>query len=360
MTNQDQTQSIQQQIVQAAADNTPLSIHGSGSHQFMLPEFEESLKIEMQHHTGIIDYQPTELTLKARSGTPISTLTPLLQENQQRLPTDFPEYAEGCTLGGAIAIGHSGSGRPFHGAIRDHVLGATLINGHAELVQCGGQVMKNVAGYDVSRMLCGSRGTLGPVLDITLKVLPQPETQLTLIYDKDMHAAIQTMNQMAGQALPITAAVFYQQQLIIRLQGTESGVRHAQQNIGGEIMPQEHDFWSGIQQQSHAFFKNAGTLWRIIVPATAPPLQLENEHQSLIDWCGGLRWIDCDTITITDRDHIRQLGGYIEAHKGAEATPPESLMSNLQQKMQRKIKQAFDPEYLFNPRLSPRTKAFDD
>ena len=350
--NQDQTSQIQQQLAQAAADKQPLSIHASGSHQFMLPAFSEAGKIDMRQHTGVIDYQPTELTLKARSGTAISELTPLLLENNQRLPTDLPQYAEGCTLGGAIAVGHTGSGRPFHGAIRDHVLGATLINGHGELVQSGGQVMKNVAGYDVSRLLCGSRGTLGPILDITLKVLPQPETQVTLVFEKDMASAILSMNQLAGQALPVTAAVFYQGQLIIRLQGTESGVRHAQHNIGGDEMQEDQPFWQSIQQQTHAFFSNAEALWRVILPAGCAPLALHNEHHSLVDWCGGLRWIDSSAISASDRDKISQMGGYIEAHRGNPATHPASLMNSLQQKMHQKIKQAFDPEYRFNPRLS--------
>ncbi len=351
--NQDQTQQIQQQLAQATANKQPLSIHGSGSHQFMLAEFSEAEKIDMRQHTGVIDYQPTELTLKAHSGTAISELIPLLQENHQRLPTDFPQYAEGCTLGGAIAVGHTGSGRPFHGAIRDHVLGATLINGHGELIHCGGQVMKNVAGYDVSRLLCGSRGTLGPILDITLKVLPQPETQVTLVFEKDMASAIQSMNQLAGQPLPVTAAVFYQGQLFIRLQGTESGVRHAQQHIGGDEMHEDRSFWQSIQQQTHAFFTHAEALWRVILPASAAALELQNEHHSLVDWCGGLRWIDSSEISASDRDKIRQMGGYIEAHRGNPPTHPASLMNSLQQKMQHRIKQAFDPENRFNPRLSP-------
>jgi glycolate oxidase FAD binding subunit len=350
--NQDNTPKIQQLVEQALGNLQPLSIHGSGSHQFMLDEFNEALCIDMREHSGVIDYQPTELTLKVRSGTSIQALKPLLQQNRQRLPTDFPMYSKDSTIGGAIALGHSGSGRPFHGAIRDHVLGVTIINGLAQALSGGGQVMKNVAGYDISRLLCGSRGTLGPILDITLKVLPQPETQLTLTFEQDEASAIRSMNQMAGEALPITAACYYQQQLIIRLQGTESGVRHAEQKMGGEHMSDDQQFWDSIQQQTHPFFANAESLWRIILPASTLPLELENDHSSFIDWCGGLRWLQCDTITQSDFMHIRNIGGYIESHKGAAPTQPATLMDTLQIKMHQKIKHAFDPHNLFNPKLS--------
>lgn len=350
--NQDLTQQLQQQIEHSISAKKSLSIHASGSHQFMLDDYQEDHTLDMTQHCGVIDYQPTELTLRARSGTRISELRQLLAQNNQGLATDIPIYTDNTTLGGTIAIGHSGSGRPFRGAIRDHVLGATLINGYAELITCGGQVMKNVAGYDVSRLLCGSRGTLGPILDITLKVLPLPQTQITLCFELDEDAAIRSMNQMAGQALPITAAVFYQGTMMIRLQGTESGVRHAQQNIGGEALPQDQEFWDSIQQQTHPFFSQAEALWRIIVPSSASKLELENEHQSFIDWCGGLRWIHSDAITQSDFIHVQNLGGYIEGHKGAPATQPSSLMDKMQTAMHRKIKHAFDPELRFNPKLS--------
>lgn len=354
--NQDNTQHIQQMVEQALGNQHALSIHGSASHRFMLDDFSETHHVDMREHSGIIDYQPAELTLKVRSGTPLSELKPLLLQNRQRLPTDFPIYAKDASVGGAIAIAHTGSGRPFHGALRDHVLGVTLINGLAQQLSGGGQVMKNVAGYDISRLLCGSRGTLGPILDVTLKVLPQPETQLTLTFEQDEASAIRNMNQLAGEAIPITAACYFQQQMIIRLQGTESGVRHAAQKMGGEQMPDDQTFWDSIQQQTHDFFSSANSLWRIILPASTLPLELENEHLSFIDWCGGLRWLQCDSITQSDFMHIRNIGGYIEAHKGAAPTQPATLMDTLQIKMHQKIKRAFDPYKLFNPRLCQ----FDD
>lgn len=306
----------------------------------------------MTRHQGILDYQPTELIIKARAGTTITEVQKTLAQSQQRLATDFPAYSPSATLGGAVAMGHTGSGRPFQGAIRDHILGVGLINGSAEILTCGGQVMKNVAGYDISRLLAGSRGTLGPVLDITLKVIPLAEQQITLVFELEENHAIQSMNTMASLSLPVTASCYYDQKTFIRLEGSESGLSQARQNIGGEELPESEKFWASIQQQSHEFFNVPHPIWRIIVPASTPELELEHKQQSLIDWCGGLRWIHAEKITQSDFIHITNMGGYIESHSGAQPTNPADLMTPLQKQMHSKIKKAFDPENLFNPALS--------
>ncbi len=348
----DNTQLIHELVKQAASKRQPVSIHGSDSHQFMLTRFSENQRIDMTSHQGIIDYQPTELTIKARTGTTIIEIQKLLSEQQQRLATDFPVYNKSSTLGGAVAIGHTGSGRPYQGAIRDHILGAGLINGSAEIINCGGQVMKNVAGYDVSRLLAGSRGTLGPILDITLKVLPTAEQQKTLVFEQDENQAIQSMNKMAGLSLPISASVYFNQKMYIRLEGTESGIKQASQALGGEELSQSEKFWHNIQQQDHVFFNSSHPLWRMIVPATTGKLELEFQHESLIDWCGGLRWIQADRITQNDLRTISNINGYIESHHSNQPTNPADLMNPLQKQMHQKIKNAFDPEKLFNPALS--------
>lgn len=347
----DTTETIQQQVEQALKQHQKLSIHGSGSHDFMLPDYREDQALDMTRHCGILDYQPTELNLKARSGTLITEIQQTLQESHQRLATDFPVYAPNATLGGALCIAHSGSGRPFLGAIRDHVLGATLINGSAERLSCGGQVMKNVAGYDISRLLAGSRGTLGPILDITVKVLPIPESSQTVVLDSDENQSIQTMNALAGRSLPVTAGVYHQQKLYVRLEGTESGVQQARATLGGESLNDSAGFWRSIQQQSHSFFKATQPGWRIVVPTTTPELPLEHGQQTLIDWCGGLRWVHADEITPSDLALINKLGGYIESHRGGLATDPAGLMTTHQKSLHHKIKMAFDPQGLFNPKL---------
>jgi len=348
----DNSKNFQQQVKQALKSQTALSIHAAHSHDFLLGDYAETELIDMTTHHGVIDHQPSELILTARAGTPLNEIRHLLAEHHQRLPTDFPQHSEQATLGGAVAIGHSGSGRPFLGAIRDHVLGVHLLIGSGETVRCGGQVMKNVAGYDVSRLLAGSRGTLGILLDITLKVLPEPEQQVTLAFEMDENRAIRHINELAGRSLPINACVVVDGQMLLRLEGTESGVAAAQQKLGGETLDDSPTLWDSLQRQTHDFFQPEQPLWRIIVPATAPKLELENEHQSLIDWCGGLRWIHSDEITQSDFVHVSNLGGYLENYRGASATHPQDLMTPLQSDMQQRIQRAFDPANTFNPKLS--------
>ncbi len=348
----DNQRTIQQQLTQALNNHSALSIHGAGSHDFLLGDFAEVERIDMTSHQGVIDYQPSELTLTARAGTPLDIIRAELAAQQQRLPTDFPQHGEQATLGGAISTGYSGSGRPFLGAIRDHVLGVHLLNGLAETVHCGGQVMKNVAGYDVARLLTGSRGTLGVMLDITLKVLPIPERQVTLAFDMDENRAIRHMNELAGRSLPINACIWSDGRLMLRLEGTDSGVAAAQRQLGGDQLSDSAALWDSLQRQTHAFFQSGQPLWRIIVPASAPRLELENAHRSLIDWCGGLRWIHCDSMTQADFMHVSNLGGYLENYGGATPTRPQDLMSPLQREMQQRLQQAFDPANVFNPKLS--------
>ena len=343
---------IREQVEQALSEQTPLCIHGAQSHHFMLPIYSEPSTIDMTQHHGIIDYQPTELNIKARAGTRISDIQQALAEQNQRLPTDFLRCAPDSTLGGSVAIGYTGSSRPFQGAIRDHILGAGLINGSAEILKCGGQVMKNVAGYDISRLLAGSRGTLGPILDITLKVLPAPETRQTLIFEYKENQAIQAMNQLAGQSLPISACAYLDRRCLIRLEGTESVVNWASQKLGGETLSDATAFWDSIQQQTHPFFQSTHPIWRVIVPATSNKLELEKHHQTMIDWCGGLRWVYADEITQSDFMHISNLGGYIESYRATTPTQPADMMTPLQKQMHRQIKAAFDPAQVFNPALS--------
>lgn len=349
----DQTKIIVEQVAGARSQGKSLSIHGSGSHNFMLADFrEDALQLDMTAHNGIIDYQPTELTLQARSGTPVAEIEKALAEKNQRLPTDFLCFKAQSTLGGAVAIGLTGCSRPFRGAIRDHVLGVTLVNGQAETIKGGGQVMKNVAGYDISRLMAGSYGTLGVMLDVTLKVLPRSERIDTRVFEMEENAALQHMNELAGKPLPIAAAIYLDGSLYLRLEGSEAGVAHAISRIGGETLEQSAGFWQSINNHSHSFFDDAQSLWRIVVPTTTAKLELESDHQALIDWCGGQRWLKSDTLAASDYEHVRNVGGYIESFRGKPPHQPESNLQPLQIRMQQRIKQAFDPDRIFNPVLS--------
>ncbi len=348
----DSSQHIHDQVRAAISDARPVSIHGSGSHAFMLGDFAESSRIDMTAHSGIIDYQPSELTIKARAGTALAEINATLAQQGQWLATEIPVLGENATLGGALASGLTGSGRPFLGAVRDHVLGAGLINGKGEIINCGGQVMKNVAGYDISRLLAGSRGSLGPILDITLKVLPVPQKQLTLAFALDETTAIETMNKMAGKPMPVTACAYFDERLHVRLEGSQSGVEHAASQLGGEAVEDGAGIWAGLSNLSHDFFTGDATLWRIIAPATASLTYPDKDHERLIDWCGGLRWIKSSSLDQNDFGAIRRAGATVERFRGGQTTQPAQLMSAMQKKLHRRIKHAFDPQLLFNPVLS--------
>jgi glycolate oxidase FAD binding subunit len=331
-----------------------VSLHGSGSHGFLLGDFAEGERLELVGHRGILDYQPTELTIRARAGTPLVEIEQALAEGGQQLPTDFPRFAAGATLGGAVAIGHSGPARPFRGAIRDHVLGIRLLGDDAGILHFGGQVMKNVAGYDVSRLMCGSRGSLGALLEITLKVIPRPEQERTLVFEEDEDEAIRAMNRLAGLQLPISGQAHVDGRFHLRLQGSRAGVAQAAARLGGETLdPATADaFWRGLNEQSHPFFNDDEPLWRIVVPTATPRLELECEHRSLIDWGGGLRWLHARDFTDADSAHVRNVGGFAEVFRGGRPSPPAATMSPLLRKLHRRVKKAFDPGNIFNPKLS--------
>ena len=348
----DATQQIHDQVRGAIADGQGLSIHGAGSHAFMLGDYAEPARLDMTAHSGIIDHQPSELTIRARAGTPLTEINETLAEQGQRLPTEIPRFADDATLGGALATGLTGSGRPFLGALRDHVLGARLINGKGEIINCGGQVMKNVAGYDISRLLAGSRGSLGPILDITLKVLPRPEKQLTLVFDMDEGPAIEQMNRLAGKPMPITACAHIDGRLHIRLEGSLSGVEHAAQQLGGDSLADGNSLWSALSNLEHDFFSGDAALWRIISPSTASLPYPDKPHRRLIDWCGGLRWIRSPELDGDDLAPLRQHGAMVECLRGERPTRPAELMSAGQRKLHARIKHAFDPQSIFNPALS--------
>ena len=358
VSDQDLATELQQQLRDAIAHKAAVSVHGSGSHDFLLGDFAEAERLELSRHRGIVDYQPTELTLRARAGTPLREIEQVLAEGRQQLPTDFPRFSDDASLGGAVAIGHSGTARPFRGAIRDHVLGVQLLGDDGEILHFGGQVMKNVAGYDVSRLLCGSRGSLGAMLEITLKVIPMPALTRTLAFEEDEDEAIRVMNRLAGRQLPISGQLYLDGRLLLRLEGSEAGVLQAARELGGETLDETEAeaLWQGVRDHSHPFFRNDEPLWRVILPTATPKLELEADHRGLIDWGGGLRWIHAAELGAADFEHVRNVGGYLEPFRGQRPGRPADLMQPLQRKLHRRIKKAFDPGNIFNPKLSN----FDD
>lgn len=262
-----------------------------------------------------------------------------------------------ATLGGTIACNLSGPARPYAGAARDFVLGCTLINGKGERLQFGGQVIKNVAGYDASRLMAGAYGTLGLLLEVSLKVIPIPHSETTLRFAASPGQAIETMNRLAGQALPLSASCYFDGHVAIRLSSSEKNTAAASKRLGQTLNARPLDdsaaFWQEIREQRHAFFNTTQTLWRLSMPCTGQPLTFEGEQ--LLEWGGACRWLKTDMDAASVREGVRAAGGHATAYRnrppGTDCFQPldERLMI-----LQQGLKKAFDPAGILNPgRLYP-------
>ena len=352
------------QVRAAHEAHEPLEIRGGGTKAFY-GEPPVGHLLDTRVHEGIISYQPTELVITVSCGTPLDQLEATLAEKNQRLAFEPPHFAQGGTVGGMIAAGLSGPSRASLGAVRDHMLGATLLDGRGELMQFGGEVMKNVAGYDVSRVLVGSLGTLGVLVDVSLKVLPRPPAAATLRFALDESSALARLHQWGGQALPLNASAWWDGTLLVRLQGAHVAVRSATsafRNAGGEHIDEAMagPCWQGLRDQTDEFFRNAAAaaargvpLWRLSVPQTAPAITLPGEQ--LIEWHGAQRWW-CTPAPAPDvRRAASAVGGHATLFRAQDKSagvftplaPP--LMA-----IHRSLKQSFDPAGVFNAgRLYP-------
>jgi glycolate oxidase FAD binding subunit len=349
--DRDKSDEIEAHVRSAYEASTPIAIVGGNSKAF-LGNPCHAAPLSVGEHRGIIRYEPNELVITARSGTPLTEIEQLLAEHNQMLAFEPPHLGENATLGGTIACNLSGPRRPFAGAARDFVLGVTLINGRAERLKLGGQVMKNVAGYDLSRLMTGAFGTLGLLLDITLKVLPRSRATLTVAQRCSAGQAITTMNQWAATPLPLTACAHVDDTLYARLEGAHSALQSARQRIGGEPLDAD-DFWLNLKEQGLAFFANAEPLWRISVPPTTAPLDLQGA--SLIDWGGGLRWLHTQAPSARVQDIAARAGGHATLFRSKEGQRvPFQALDPALLALHKRLKAAFDPRGILNPgRLHP-------
>jgi len=342
-------QQLSEAIREAAARKRPLHIRGGGTKDFYGGAIRGD-KLDTTGYRGIVAYEPTELVITARAGTPLAEVEAALREKGQMLAFEPPHFGAVATLGGCIATGLSGPRRPYAGAARDFVLGVRLLDGKSDDLKFGGQVMKNVAGYDVSRLVTGSLGTLGVLLEVSLKVLPVPPFETTLHLQRSEAEAIAQMNEWAGKPLPISATAFRDGDLGVRLSGARVAVEAAARKIGGAVVDpaQATRFWTGIREQTDSYFSGTGTLWRLSVKSTTPPLALPGKQ--LIEWGGALRWLQSSADAKSMRDAAARAGGHATLFRGGDKSAGVfHPLAPALMKLHRNLKQAFDPAGILNP-----------
>lgn len=351
----DSTDQIRQQVLQSFHDKTPFNITAGGSKNFLGVKAGLT-DLDVSSHSGIISYEPSELVITAKAGTTLAELQSTLAEHKQMLPFEPPMFGDTATIGGTIACGLSGPARPYIGAARDFVLGCTIINGSGQQMAFGGQVMKNVAGYDVTRLMTGAMGTLGIILDVSMKVLPVTETEMTLLQDTDVATAITTMQSLAGKSLPVTASAFYDGQLFYRLAGSPTAVQAAAADIGGNAV-EDNTVWHRLREHKLDFFNRDNLnqsnmpLWRLSLPPLVPELDLP--AATLYDWAGTQRWLYTDTDALMVREIASKAGGTAQLFRasdklklsaGTNHPPSPAIM-----KLHHNLKKEFDPALILNP-----------
>lgn len=347
--------SIAERVRDAAAAGQSLRIRGGGSKDFYGQALKGEL-LDMRAYSGVLSYEPSELVVTVRAGTPLAELQALLAAQGQCLPFDPPHFGPHATVGGMVASGLNGPARSSVGAVRDYMLGATLVNGKGQVLTFGGQVMKNVAGYDVSRMMAGSLGTLALLLEVSLKVLPVAPAESTLLFQMSEDQALRQLNRWGGLPLPVNASCWQDGHLAVRLRGAKAAVAAARDTLCGEVLAEgEVDaLWTGLREQALPFFElQAGeALWRVSLPDTAAVLGL---GPTLIEWGGAQRWLKRPAREAAAiRQAAAQASGHATLFRSADKSVPVfTPLSAPLARIHQALKQQFDPAGVFNPgRLS--------
>jgi glycolate oxidase FAD binding subunit len=342
-------QQFRDRIMSATRSGTALRIRGNGTKDWYGQELNGE-PLDTTAYSGIISYDPTELVVTARAGTNLREIGKALAEKKQMLAFEPPRFDGLATVGGIVASGLSGPRRQAVGSVRDFVLGTVLMDGKGETLHFGGQVMKNVAGYDVSRLLTGSLGTLGLILEVSLNVLPRPFAQHSLQFAMSEQDALHQLNVWGGQPLPLSASCWVDGNLYVRLSGAQAAVDAAIAKMGGTDLPEAENFWDGVREQTHTFFSaQQQALWRLSLPTVAPPLALPGEQ--MIEWGGALRWLKTTADAETIRSVAANAGGHATLFKGGDKSVGVfQPLAPAVARIHRNLKQAFDPAGIFNPR----------
>jgi glycolate oxidase FAD binding subunit len=343
---------VEERIRAAVADRRPLRIHGGCTKDFY-GDVILGDALDVREVSGIVSYAPGELVLTARAGTPLGEIEDALAAHGQILAFEPPHHGEASTLGGVVASGFSGPRRPHAGAARDFVLGTRVVDGTGTSLAFGGQVIKNVAGFDVSRLMTGALGTLGVITEISLKCLPKPKVETTRVVRCDGAHAIRLMNEWGGRALPISATCFHSDALHVRLSGAAAAVTGAAAIIGGEEIDGA-SLWRALRDQTLDYFRPAiegdATLWRVSVRSNAPWTAMDADV--LLEWGGALRWLVCPTPLDPQlvRNWASGQGGHATLYRAKDKSAgtfqplPAPMLA-----LHERLKQVFDPHRILNP-----------
>ncbi len=344
---------FQERVRDAAARGIGLRLRGGGSKDFYGGELRGEV-LDTREYSGIVSYEPTELVVTVRCGTPLAELEQTLAEKKQYLAFEPPHFGPGATLGGCISAGLSGPRRAAAGALRDYLLGATVVDGRGSVLKFGGSVMKNVAGYDAARLFAGALGTLGLVAEASLKVLPRPIAEATLELEASQERALEVLNRWAGEPLPLSASAWCDGKLRLRLSGARAGLRAGEAAIGGARLRDEEaaSFWQSLREHAEPFFAGPEPLWRLALPSAAAPTALPGRQ--LIEWGGALRWLKSDASAQAVREAARKAGGHATLFRGGDKTAVFTPLEPVTMRLHRNLKAVFDPAGIFNPgRLYP-------
>lgn len=340
---------LQMQVKESIETRSPIFIH-AGKSKLFYGNSVNAKPIDVSEHTGVISYEPTELCITVRAGTRLSELEKLLTDQQQILPFEPPHYSESATIGGAIATGISGPRRAYTGSIRDAILGVQIINGKGEIVNFGGQVMKNVAGYDLSRLMVRSQGTLGLILSLSIRLLPKPANDITVTFEASQKEALNYFQELRTQHHPVSATAWFKNQVYCRLSGSAETLAFSQQQILGELLENASYFWQEIKDHKHQYFRQTDkSLWRLsLPPATDQIPGLEGEQ--LIEWGGAQRWMNSNVPANIIQSIAKTHNGFATLFKGD--SPGTTTFPTLEEpliQLHKQLKNNMDPHHIFNP-----------
>jgi glycolate oxidase FAD binding subunit len=343
-TGADLFDALSDQVRRAHDARTPLRVVG-GDSKFFYGRATQGEPLSLAGHTGVIDYEPSELVITVRAGTPVAEVEALLAANDQMLAFEPPILGPGSSIGGMVAAGLSGPRRPFAGAVRDFVLGVTILDGRGRRLRFGGTVFKNVAGFDAFRLMAGSLGCLGVILDVSIRVTPRPRAELALTFEMDWPAAQARLAALMRRPLPLSAAAHERGRLHLRLSGPEAAVAVAHAELGGEA--DALGFWESVRHMTHPAQTVDGKLWRVSVPQQA---RMNLDGDWFIDWAGAQRWLVTDRPDESVRAAAATADGHATIfHDKAHAPAPFAPLPPPLLALHQRLKAAFDPAGILNP-----------